>query len=114
MPMDDAAKQQLLEENSDNLGRKIGFLIAAISPDSAVEEALVALVEKMDDTQIERFAAILETQYLQHATASEDQELAATLTRVSAEHDQAVATAQATALANLNDLARTVPANPTA
>ncbi len=71
-----------LKEAYGLLGSKLGFYIASIDLSAETKDALYDMLPHMSLSQLERFVAILEAQYLNVATDDMDKRFASELAQV--------------------------------
>lgn len=57
-----------LEQYADDLGKKLGFLIASLNTSAENKEAFLEIISDFDLSQLERITEILETKYLSENT----------------------------------------------
>ncbi len=99
-----------LEEvkKAEDLGKKIGFLIAPLIKTDEDREAWMTVISEMAEDQLRRLADILESKAVEGLTASVDEELSKNLTEIREKYAQKVRAADEAAINALEDLEKQI------
>ncbi|MFH1662186.1 MAG: hypothetical protein ABIA02_03770 [Candidatus Falkowbacteria bacterium] len=74
-----------LEQYANELGKKLGFLIASLKASDKIKRAFLEIIEDFSLPQLERLAEILETKFLTEKTDFIEDELMEELTKIKEE-----------------------------
>lgn len=78
--------EKSLKNSAAALGKKLGFLVTALFKKEKERRTMGALLNKMTPAQLVKFSEVLESKYIQSATAEMDSEYKNALKKIKTEH----------------------------
>ena len=79
-----------MQEQAEEKGRRLGFLIAALNIEDDAKEAMINLLTKMTQEQINKLTQTLEADFLHAVTNKSDEELVKALLKNDAKFEEKI------------------------